>query len=158
MKSNNKNKCINREDCCSVAKSCPTLCEPMDCSRKSDFPVLHYLPEFAPTYVHWLSDAIQPPHFLSPPFSCLQSFPASGSFPISQLLASGSQSLLELLLQHQSFQWIFTVDFLEDWLVWSPCCPRDSQESSPTPQFKSINSSVLSLPYGPTLTAIHDYW
>ena len=48
--------------------------------------------------------------------------------------------------------------FLEDWLVWSPCSPRDSQESSPTPQFKSINSSVLSLLYGPTLTSIHDHW
>ena len=44
------------------------------------------------------------------------------------------------------------------WLVWSPCSPRDSQESSPTPQFKSINSPVLSLLYGPTLTSIHDYW
>ena len=42
-------------------------------------------------------------------------------------------------------------------MVWSPCCPRDSQESYPTPQFKSINSSVLSLLYGPTLTSIHDY-
>ena len=53
-----------------------------------------------------------------------------------------------------SFQWIFKVDFLEDWLVWSPCCPRDSQESSPTPQFKSINSSALSFLYSPTLTSI----
>ena len=44
------------------------------------------------------------------------------------------------------------------WLVWSPCCPRDSQESSPAPQFKSINSSMLSFLYGPTLTSIHDYW
>ena len=43
-------------------------------------------------------------------------------------------------------------------MVWSPCCPRDSQESSPTPQFESINSSVLSLLYGPTLTSIHNYW
>ena len=42
-------------------------------------------------------------------------------------------------------------------LVWSPCCPRDSQESSPTPQFESINSSMLSLPYGPTLASIRDY-
>ena len=40
----------------------------------------------------------------------------------------------------------------------SPCCPRDSQESSSTPQSKSINSSVLSFPYSPTLTSIHDYW
>ena len=63
-----------------------------------------------------------------------------------------------LELQHQSFQWIFRVDFLLDWLIWSPCCPRDSQESSPTPQFKSINSSVLSFLYSPTLTSIHDQW
>ena len=48
-------------------------------------------------------------------------------------------------------------DFLQDWLVWSPCSPRDSQESSPTPQFKSINSSALSFLYSPTLTTIHDY-
>ena len=58
---------------------------------------------------------------------------------------------------HPSFQWIFRIDFLQDWLVWS-CCPRDSQESCPTPQFKSINSSVLSFLYSPTLTSIHDYW
>ena len=48
--------------------------------------------------------------------------------------------VLELQLQHQSFQWIFRVDFLKNWLFWSPCCPRDSQESSPAPQFKNINS------------------
>ena len=65
---------------------------------------------------------------------------------------------LELQLQHQSFQWIFRIDFLEDWLVWSPCCPRDSQESSPSPQFESINSVVLSLLCGPTLTSVQDYW
>ena len=51
--------------------------------------------------------------------------------------------ILELQLQHQSFQWIFRVDFLYDWLVWSPWSPRDSQESSPIPQFKSISSSAL---------------
>ena len=56
------------------------------------------------------------------------------------------------------FQWIFRIDFLWSWLVWSPCSPRDFQESSPTPQFKSINSLVLSLLYGPTLTSIRDYW
>ena len=62
-----------------------------------------------------------------------------------------------LELYRQSFQWIFRVHLLYDWLVWSPCCPRDSQESSPTPQFKSINSSVLSLLFGPALTSIHIY-
>ena len=65
--------------------------------------------------------------------------------------------VLELQLQHQSFQWIFRVDFLQDGLAWS-CSPRDSQESSPTPQFKSINSSELSFLYSPNFTSIHDYW
>ena len=54
---------------------------------------------------------------------------------------------LEFRLQYQYFQWIFRTDFLYYWLVWSPCCPRDSQESSPVPQFKSIDSLVLSLLY-----------
>ena len=49
-------------------------------------------------------------------------------------------------------------DFLWDGLVGFPCCPRDSQESSPTPQFKSINSLALSFLYSPTLTSIHEYW
>ena len=52
----------------------------------------------------------------------------------------------------------FRVDFFQDWLVWSHCCLRYSQESSPTSQFRSINSLALSLHYGPTLTSIHDYW
>ena len=54
--------------------------------------------------------------------------------------------------------WVFRADFLQDWLVGSPCSPRDSQESSPAPQFESINSSVLSLLYGRTLTSVLDYW
>ena len=66
--------------------------------------------------------------------------------------------VLELQRQHQFFQWIFRADFLYNWLVWSPCCPRDSQESPPTPQLKSVNSSTFNLLYGPTLTCIHDYW
>ena len=66
--------------------------------------------------------------------------------------------VLEVQLQYQSFQWLFRLDFLQDWLVWSPCCPRDSQESSPASQFESINSLALSRLYGPTLTSIRDYW
>ena len=58
----------------------------------------------------------------------------------------------------QSFQWIFRTDFFYDGLVGSPCSPRDFQESSPAPQFKSINSSALSFLYSPTLTSTHDYW
>ena len=65
---------------------------------------------------------------------------------------------MEFQLQRQAFQRILRIDFLLDGLVGSPCSPRDSQESSPTPQFKSINSSALSFLYGPTLTSIHDYW
>ena len=64
----------------------------MDCSTPG-FPVLHYLPEFAQTHVHWVGDAIQPSHPVFPFSSCPQSFPASGSFPMSWLFASGSQSI-----------------------------------------------------------------
>ena len=66
--------------------------------------------------------------------------------------------VLEFQLQHHSLQWLFRTDFNYNGLVGSSCSPRDSQESSPTPQFKSINSSVLSFLYGPTLTSIPDYW
>ena len=65
---------------------------------------------------------------------------------------------LKLQLQHQSFQLIFRVDILEDWLVWSPCSPRNSQEASPALQFDNINSSVLRRLCGPTFASIHDYW
>ena len=75
-----------------VVQSCQTLCDPTDCSAPG-FPVLHYLPEFAQTHVHWLSDAIQQSHPVIPSSSCLQSFSASRSFPISRLFTSGSQSI-----------------------------------------------------------------
>ena len=92
-----------------------------------------------------------------PFFSCTQSFQVSRSFSVSLLFSLYGKSL-EFQLQYQSFQWIFTVDSLYDWLICSPCCPRNSQQSSPLPEFKSINSSALSLLYGPTLTFIHEYW
>ena len=56
------------------------------------------------------------------------------------------------------FQWIFRTDFLWDWFVGSLCSPRNSQETSPTPPFKSINTSVLSFLFSPALTYIHDHW
>ena len=90
------------------------------------------------------------------PFSsCPQS--ALGAFQMSQLFASGGQSI-GVQLQHQSFQWTSRTDLLLDGPIGSPCSPRDSQESSPTPQFKSINSLALSFLYSPTLTSIHDQW
>jgi len=89
--------------------------------------------------------------------SCPQSLPASGSFPVSQLFAWGGQSIgvsaLPSFLPKKP-----RTDLLQNGLVGSPCSPRDSQESSPTPQFKSINSPALSFLYSPTLTFIHDYW
>ena len=85
-------------------------------------------------------------------------FPSIRVFSNESVLHIRWPKYWEIQLQHESFQWIFRTDFLEDGLVGSPCCPRDSQESSPTPQFKSINSSALSFLYSPTLTSIHDYW
>ena len=76
----------------SVTLSCPTLCSPMDCS-KLDFPVHHQLLQFTQTHVHRVSDGIQPSHPVIPFSSHLQSFPASGSFPMSQFFTSGGQSI-----------------------------------------------------------------
>ena len=136
---------------CSVAQSCPALWDPLNCSMP-DFPVLHYLPEFAQIHVHSVSDAIQP---LVLPSLALN---LSQHQSLFQGVGTLHQVAKVLELQHQSFQWIFRVDFLKDWLVWFPCCPRDSQDSSPAPQFKSINYSAFSLLYGPTLTPVYNYW
>ena len=76
----------------SVAQSCPTICNPMNCSTPG-LPVHHQLPEFTQTHINQVGDAIQPSHSVVPFSSCLQSFPASGSFPMSQLSASGGQSI-----------------------------------------------------------------
>ena len=90
-----------------------------------------------------------------PFYSC--PLPASESFPTSQLFAWGGQSIgvsaSASVLPMSSQDW-----FPLGLTVGSPCSPRDPQESSPMPQFKSINSSVLSFLYSPTLTSIHDYW
>ena len=119
-------------------------------------PVHHQLPEFTQTHVHRVGDAIQPSHPLSSPFPPAPNPSPSESFPMSQLFASGGQSTGVSVLHH-SFQRNPRADLLQNGLVGSPCSLRDSQESSPTPQFKSINSSALSFFYSPTLTS-HDYW
>ena len=118
--------------------------------------ILHHLLELAQTHVHWVSDAIQPSHLSSP---SPPTFSLSQSQGLVQWVGSSHQvaKVLELQLQHQSFQSIFRVDFLQDGLVWCPCSPRDSQEFSLAPQFKSINSLALSLLPGPTFTSICDY-
>ena len=130
--------------CCSVAKSWPTLCNPMDCSTPG-LPVLHHLPESAQTHVLWVSDAIWPPNPLLPP--SLPALNRSQHQGLFQWVGSSHQVAKVLELQHQSFQWIFRVDFFHDGLVWSPCCPRDSQESSST--------TVCKLPGQGSVSTIH---
>ena len=119
---------------------CPSLC-PRACSNSG-------------TFNQWCHPTIS--SSVVPFSSCLQSFPSSSFFLMGQFFASGGQntevsaSTSVILMNIQDW-------FTLDWLVWSPCTPRDSQESSPTPQFKSINSSVLNL-HCPPLTSIRDYW
>ena len=125
----------------------------MDCSMPG-FPVHHQLLELAQIHVHQVGDAIQPFHPLLSPSPAFNLSQHQGLF---KWVSSSHQvaKVLKLQLQHQFFQWLFRTDILQVWLVWSPCSPRDSQESSPTPQFKSINSSVLSFLYSPTLTSVY---
>ena len=103
----------------------------------------------------WCHPAIS--SWVVPFSSCPQSLPASESFPMSQLFAWGGQctgaSALASFPPKKS-----RADLLQNGLVGSPCSPRNSQESSPTPHFKSINSSALSFLHSPTLTSIHDHW
>ena len=117
----------------SVAQSCLTLCDPMDCSTPG-FPVHHQIPELIQTHVYWVSNAIQSFHPLSSPSS--HAFSLSQHHDLFQWVSSSPQvaKVLEFQLQHQSLQWTPRSDLLQDGLVGSPCSPRDTQESSPTPQ------------------------
>ena len=112
----------------SVTHSCLTLCDPMDSSTPG-LPVHHQLPEFAQTHIHWVSDAIQRSHPLSspsPPALNLSQY--QGLFKWVSSLHQVAK-VLEFQLQHQTFQ--------------------ETLKSSPTPQFKSINSLALSFLYSP---------
>ena len=148
-KNSNKDIC-----CCSVAQLCLTLCNPMDCSMPG-FPVLHHLPELAQTHVHWVGDAIQPSHPLCPLFLLLSIFPSIRVF-FDEL------ALCIWWLKYWSFSispsnkysglTLFRIDWFDLLAV------QGTLKCSPTPQFKSINSLVHSLLYGPTLMSVHDYW
>ena len=130
--------CLYCYCCCSVAQSYLTLCNPMDCSTPG-FLVLHCLPEVAQTHVHWVSDACHPTISSSAtPFpSFPQSFPASGSFPVSQFFTSGGQdfgasasaSVLPMNIQ--------------GWLVWSPCSLGDSQAFSSTTVWGCLHAPIF---------------
>ena len=95
----------------SVAQLYPTLCNPMDCSMPG-LPVHHQLLEFTQTHVPWIGDAIQPSHPLSSPSP--SAFNLSQHQDLFKWVSSSHQvgKVLELQLQHQSFQWIFRTDFL----------------------------------------------
>ena len=141
----------------SVAQSCPALWDPVNRSTPG-LPVHHNLLEFTQTHIHRVSVAIQPSRplsSLSPPAPNLSQH--QGLFQWVNSLHEVTK-VLEFQLQHHSFQRNPRADLLQNGLFGSPCSLRDSQESSPTPQFKSINSSALSLLHSPTLTSIHDYW
>ena len=93
------------------SRSCPTLCNPMDCSTPA-LPVHHQLPEFAQSHIHWVGDAIQPSHPLSSP--SLPTFSLCQHQGLFKWVSSLHQvaKVLEFQLQHQSFQWICKTDFL----------------------------------------------
>ena len=142
----------------SVAQSCPTLRDPMDYSTPG-FPVHHQLSELTQTHVHRISNAIQPSHPLSSPSP--PTFNLSQHQSLFKWVNSSHQvaKVLEFQLHHRSFSPMNIQDwFPSGWTGWISWLPRDSQESSLIPKFKSINSSALSFLYSPTLTSIHDYW
>ena len=142
----------------SVAQSCLTLCDPMNCSMPG-LPVHHQLPEFTQTHFH--RDSVMPSSHLirRRPLLLLPPIPPS-------IRDFSNESILRMRWpKYWSFSFSIIpskeipglISFRMDWLG-SPCSPRDSQESSPTPQFKSINCLALSLLHSPTLTSIHDHW
>ena len=122
--------------CCSVSKLCPTLCYPMDC-RAPGFTVLHYLQSLLKPMT--IEPVMLSNHLiLCGPLLFLPSiFPSIRVFSNELILRIRWTKILEFQFQPQSFQWIFRVDFLQDWLVWSLCNLRESQEYSPAPQFKA---------------------
>ena len=121
------------------------------------FPVHHQLLEFTQTHVHWVSDVIQPSHPLSSPFP-----PA---FHLSSIRVFSNELVIRIRWpKYWSFSFNISSSNEYSGLIslgltgWISLQFKDSQESSPTPQFKSINSLALSLFYGPTPTSVLDYW
>ena len=141
-------KVLSVQSVSSVAHSHPTLCDPMDCSMPS-LPVYHHLPEFTEIHVHWISYAIQPTH--------PQSFPASGSFQMSQFFASGGKSI------GVSASTSVTPMNIQDWFHfgWTGWISLQSKGLSRVFSNNTVQKHQffsLSFLHGPTLTVIHDYW
>ena len=130
---------------------------PWDCSIPG-FPVLHHLPEFAQTHVQWVSDAIQPSHSLLSP--------SPPAFSLSQHQSLSNKSALRIRWP-KDWSFSFSVSPSSEYLGLISfridgfdllAVQGTLKSSSPTPQFKVISSSVLSLFYCPALTSVHDYW
>ena len=143
----------------SVSQSCPTLCDPRDCSTPG-LPIHHQIPEFTQTHVRRVGDAIQPSHPLlspSPPTFNLSQHQESASFPMSQFFASGGQSIgvsaSTSVLPMNIQDW-----FPLEWTGWISFQSKGLSRAFSNTQFKSINSPRLSFLYSPTLTSRHDYW
>ena len=142
----------------SVPQSCPTPCDPMDCSM-SGLPVRHQLPEFIETHVHWVGDAIQPTISSSIiPFSSrLQSFSASGSFPRNQFFTSGGQSIggsaSTSVLPMNIQDW-----FPLGWTGWISLQSKGLSRVFSNTTVQKHQFFILSFLHSPTLTPIHDYW
>ena len=143
----------------SVTQSCPTLCDPTDCSMPG-LPVHHQLTEFTQTQVHWVSDAIQTSHPLlspSPP-----AFNLSQHQGLFKWIRSSNQ-----VAKYWSFSFSIRASVLPmniqnwfplEWTGWISLQSKGLSRVFSKPQFESINSLVLSFLYSPTLTSIHDHW
>ena len=142
--------------CPQFNQTSPTICDPMDC-RRPGLPVHHQLLEFTQTHVHWVSDVIQPSYPLSSPSPL--AFNLSQYQGLFQWVSSSHQ-----VPKYWSFSFSTSpsneysglISFRMDWL--DILAVQGTQESSLTPQFKSINSLGLSFLYSPILTSIHEYW
>ena len=124
---------------------------PMDCSTPGSS-VLHNLLEFAQIHVHWVGEAIQPSHPLSAPSPPALNLSPYQVFSNESTLHIRWPKVLEFQLQHvlpMNIQGWFPLG----WTGWISWLSKELSESSPTPQFESINPLVLSLLYGPTLTS-----
>ena len=130
-------------------------------SQHARLSVHHQLPEVTQTHVHRVRDAIQPFHPLSSPLLLSPILPSIRVFSnevfFHLTLCMRWPKYWSFSFNIYSFQRTPRADLLQNGLVGSPCSPGDFQESSLTPQFKSINSSALSLLHSPTLTSIHDH-
>jgi len=140
----------------SVAQSCLTLCNPMN-RNTPGLPVHHQLPEFTQTHVHWLSQWCHPTISSSvvPFSSCLQSFPTSGSFQMSQLCTLGDQSIgvSASVLPMNIQDW-----FPLGWTGWISLLSKGLSRVFSNTTVQKHQFFGAQLLYSPTLTLIHDYW